>query len=121
MELIFLTCSVAKGVSKFKKINELRNKETDRLKFANNFLKKIGIKTKMTKNSFKIYGKPNLKLNKTYEIKNFDKDHRACMVSFIAALTLGGKWIVHDIDSIKTSFPNFIEVCKEVGIEIESI
>ena len=116
--IIFLICSVANGVSKFRKISELRNKETDRLKFANNFLKKIGIKTKMTKNSFKIYGKPNLKLNKTYEIKNFDKDHRACMVSFIAALTLGGKWIIHDIDSIKTSFPNFIKILKNLGAKI---
>ena len=116
--IIFLVCSVTNGVSKFRQIGELRNKETDRLKFANNFLKKIGIKTKMTKNSFKIYGEPNLKLNKTYEIKNFDKDHRACMVSFIAALALGGKWIIHDIDSIKTSFPNFIQLLKNLGAKI---
>ena len=116
--IIFLICSVANGISKFRKIGELRNKETDRLKFANNFLKKIGIKTKMTKSSFKIYGKPNLKLNKTYEIKNFDKDHRACMMSFIAALTLGGKWIIHDTDSIKTSFPNFIKILKNLGAKI---
>ena len=51
--------------------------------------------TKITKDSFKIYGNPNLKLNKTYKIKNFDKDHRACMLSFIAALTLGGNWIIN--------------------------
>ena len=116
--LIFLTCSVAKGVSKFKRINELRNKETDRLKFANNFLKKIGIKTKISKDSFTIYGNPNLKLNKTYKIENFDKDHRACMMSFIAALTLGGKWIIRDTDSIKTSFPNFISILKNIGAKI---
>ena len=116
--LIFLVSAVAKGISKFKKIGELRNKETDRLRFANNFLNKIGIETKVTKNSLKIYGNPNLKLCKTYEIKNFDKDHRACMVSFIAALTLGGRWIIHDIDSINTSFPNFINLLKNLGAKI---
>ena len=116
--LIFLTCSAAKGISKFKKISELRNKETDRLKFANNFLKKIGIKTKMTKDSLKIYGNPDLKLNKVYKIKNFDKDHRACMMSFITALTLGGNWIIHDIDSINTSFPDFISILKNIGAKI---
>ena len=63
--LIFLACASANGVSKFNKIGELRNKETDRLKFANNFLNKMGVKTKITNNSFKIYGNPNLKLNKT--------------------------------------------------------
>ncbi len=116
--LIFLVCSKANGVSKFNKIGELRNKETDRLKFANNFLNKIGIKTKIKKNSFMIYGNPNLKLNKTYKIENFDKDHRACMLSFVAALVLGGKWIIHDIDSINTSFPNFISLLRNLGAKI---
>ena len=116
--LIFLVCSLAKGVSKFKNIGELRNKETDRLKFANNFLKKIGIKTKINKDNLKIYGNPNLKLNKTYEIKNFDKDHRACMVSIIAALVLGGKWKINDVDSINTSFPKFISILKKIGAKI---
>ena len=116
--LIFLTCSVANGVSKFRNIEELRNKETDRLEFASKFFRKIGIKTKISKDSFKIYGNPNLRLNKTYEIKNFDKDHRACMLSFIAALAFGGKWIIHDIDSVKTSFPNFISLLKYLGAKI---
>ena len=116
--IVFLICSVANGVSKFRKIDELRNKETDRLKFAINFLKKIGIKTKVNKNAFKIFGNPNIKLNNTYEIKNFDKDHRACMMSIIAALTLGGKWIIHDTDSIKTSFPNFLKILKNLGAKI---
>tara|TARA_B100001741_G_scaffold251204_1_gene213009 strand:+ start:54 stop:1379 length:1326 start_codon:yes stop_codon:yes gene_type:complete len=116
--LIFLVCATANGVSKFNNIGELRNKETDRLKFANKFLKKLGIKTKVTKNSFKIYGNPNLKLDKTYKIEKFDKDHRACMLSFIAALALGGKWIIYDIDSINTSFPNFISLLKNLGAKI---
>ncbi len=116
--LIFLVCAVANGISKFKKIGELRNKETDRLKFANDFLNKIGIKTEVTKDSFKIYGNPDLKLNKTYKIKNFDKDHRACMLSFITALTFGGKWVINDIDSINTSFPNFISLLKNLGAKI---
>mgnify|MGYP001235840993 CR=1 FL=1 len=116
--LIFLVASKAKGISKFKKIEELRYKETDRLMFGNNLLNKIGIKTKLTRDSLEIYGNPNLNLKNTYEIKKFDKDHRACMVSFIAALTLGGKWKIHDIDSIKTSFPNFITLLKQMGAKI---
>ena len=119
--LIFLVCAKANGVSKFNDIGELRNKETDRLKFANKFLNKIGIKTEVTNNSFKIYGNPKLKLSETYKIEKFDKDHRACMLSFIAALSLGGKWIIHDIDSINTSFPNFISLLKNLGAKINWI
>ena len=116
--LIFLVCAKANGISTFKKIEELRQKETDRLKFGNNFLNKIGIKTKLTHDSIKIYGNPNLKLNKTYKINKFDKDHRACMTSIVAALTLGGKWKINDIDSINTSFPNFIKILKTLGAKI---
>jgi len=37
----------------------------------------------------------------------------------ITALTLGGKkWTIHDIDSINTSFPNFISLLKNLGAKI---
>ena len=34
------------------------------------------------------------------------------MTSVIAALSFGGKWEIHDRDSIKTSFPNFLKIIK---------
>ena len=73
----------------------------------------IGIKTKLTNNSIKIHGNPNIKLNKNYEIKNYLKDHRIMAMSTIAALTLGGKWKIHDPQSINTSFPSFLRILKK--------
>ena len=35
------------------------------------------------------------------------------MTSVIAALSFGGKWKIHDKDSIKTSFPNFLKIIKK--------
>ena len=67
-------------------------------------------KTITTNNSIKIYGNPNLKIDKKIIIKNYLKDHRVFMTSVIAALTFGGKWVIHDKDSIKTSFPSFIKM-----------
>ena len=69
----------------------------------------IGIKTITTKDSIKIYGNPNLKPKKEIVIKNFLKDHRVFMTSVVAALSFGGRWIIHDKDSIKTSFPTFLK------------
>jgi 3-phosphoshikimate 1-carboxyvinyltransferase len=46
-----------------------------------------------TKDSIKIYGNPNLKINKKIIIKNYLKDHRVFMTSVIAALAFGGEWI----------------------------
>ena len=107
--VIFLVAAKAKGVSYFKKLNELNQKESPRLKWGEYILNKMGVKTISTNNSLKIYGNPKLKINKKIIIKNYLKDHRVFMTSVIAALAYGGKWEIHDKDSIKTSFPSFLE------------
>jgi len=117
--LIFLMCSKAKGISSFNKIGELRHKESDRLKVCSKFLKKIGIKVDEKGDSLKIYGNPNLTLEKKYIINNFMKDHRIFMMSCVAALSLGGEWKINDKESIKTSFPNFIWTLKKLGAKIK--
>ena len=70
----------------------------------------MGIKTITTDNSIKIFGNPNLEINKKIVIKDFLKDHRVFMTSVIAGLTFGGTWNIHDKDSIKTSFPTFLNL-----------
>jgi 3-phosphoshikimate 1-carboxyvinyltransferase len=107
---IFLVAAKASGVSYFKDIGELNQKESPRLKWGAKILNKIGIKTITTDNSIKIFGDPKLKINKKIVIKNYLKDHRVFMTSVIAASVFGGTWNIHDKDSIKTSFPNFLDI-----------
>jgi len=108
--IIFLVAAKAKGVSCFKGLAELNQKESPRLKWGSKILNLIGIKTILTNNTIKIFGNPNLKINKKIVIKNYLKDHRVFMTSVIAGLTFGGKWTIHDKDSIKTSFPSFLKI-----------
>ena len=108
--IIFLVAAKAKGISYFKDLAELNQKESPRLKWAKTILTKIGIKTITTKDSIKIHGNPNLSIKKKILIKGFLKDHRVFMTSVIAALSFGGEWKIHDKDSIKTSFPSFLEI-----------
>ena len=115
LPLIFLVCAKAKGTSFFQNLDELRHKESDRLTLSSKFLKKIGIKNQVNKNSIMIKGNPNLSLSKDFTIKNFMKDHRIFMLSCIAAFTLGGKWKIYDKDSINTSFPKFLSTLKKLG------
>ena len=116
--IIFIAAAKAEGVSYFKNLSELNQKESPRLKIASKILNMIGVKTKSTSHSIKIFGNPNLNLKKNYKIKNFLKDHRVFMMSTIAALTLGGNWTIHDPDSIKTSFPSFLKTVKKIGATI---
>ena len=108
--IIFLVAAKANGISYFKGLNELNKKESPRLKLGSDILNKMGVKTVTSNNSIKIFGNPNLKINKKIVIKNFLKDHRIFMTSIIAALVFGGYWTIHDRDSIKTSFPSFLNI-----------
>ena len=114
--VIFLVAAKAKGISYFKNLSELNQKESPRLKWAEKILCKLGVKTITTNDSIKIYGNPNLILdsNKKIIIKNYLKDHRVFMTSLVAALTFGGNWAIHDKDSINTSFPNFLKIIKNL-------
>ncbi len=116
--IIFLVAAKAKGVSNFNNLSELNKKESPRLDIALKFLKMIGIKFLRNKDNIKIYGNPNLNLKGTYKVKNFRKDHRVFMMACIAALSFGGNWKINDVDSIKTSFPNFLEKIKTLGAKI---
>jgi len=114
--VIFLVAAKAKGVSSFSDLSELNQKESPRLIWAEKILNKIGVKTLSTQNSIKIFGNPNLNLDirKKIVIKNYLKDHRVFMTSVIAGLTFGGNWKIHDKDSIKTSFPNFLKIISKL-------
>ena len=116
--IIFLVAAKAKGISKFKDLGEMNKKESKRLDLAIKFLKLIGIKVERYQNDVQIHGKPDLILSKSYEMKNFLKDHRIFFLSCITALTLGGKWKIHDKDSINTSFPDFLKILKKLGANL---
>ena len=116
--LIFLVAAKAKGISTFKNLSELNQKESPRLLWGSKILSMMGVKNIVTKNSLKIYGNPNLKLKKKIIIKKFLKDHRIFMGCTIAALTFGGNWLIHDKNSIKTSFPSFLKKIRYLGAKI---
>ena len=116
--LIFLVAAKAKGVSYFKNLSELNEKESPRLKWGSKILNKMGVKNTLTNKSIKIYGNPNLEIKKKIIIKNFLKDHRVFMTSVIAALIFGGHWSIADKEAINTSFPSFLKKIKYLGAKI---
>ena len=82
---------------------------------ASKILRKIGVKVKLGHGSIKIFGNPKLEVKKKILINNYFKDHRIFMTSVIAALCFGGKWVIHDVDSHKSSFPSFMNLLKKIG------
>ena len=64
--VIFLIAAKAEGISFFKNLNELNQKESPRLEWAQKILNKMGIKTITNKNSIKIFGNPRLEIKHRY-------------------------------------------------------
>ena len=117
---LFYICSRSKGVSYFKGLQELQQKESKRLTISAQILNQIGIKTKTTKDSIKIWGNQNLniKANKTYNI-NSRWDHRVAATYTIAALTSGSHFKISNGECIATSFPSFFKIIKSLGAKIK--
>ena len=113
--VIFLVAAKAKGVSYFRNLSELNQKESPRLIWGSKILNMMGIKTDLTKDSIKIYGQPDLEIAKPITVKNYLKDHRVFMMSTVAALTCGGHWTISNKDSINTSFPSFLKIVKDIN------
>ena len=112
--LIFLVAAKANGMSVFKNLDELNQKESPRLKWGAKILSYMDIKHEVGNGSIKIYGNPDTKINKKIIIKKYLKDHRVFMTSIIASLVFGGKWQIHDSNSVKTSFPSFLKILKQI-------
>ena len=117
--IIFLAAAKAKGISNFKNLGELNKKESPRLKLGSKLLNKLGVKTKLTKNSIKIFGNPDINFKRNVNVKNYFKDHRIFMTSVVAAYTFGGKWKINDADSYKSSFPSFLNIIKKLGYKFK--
>ena len=117
--IIFLVAAKAKGISYFKNLSELNQKESPRLKIATRILKLMNVKVKANENSIIIFGNPKLNLKKKIIINNYLKDHRIMMMSVISALSFGGVWKIYDPDSVKTSFPSFLGIIKKLGANIK--
>lgn len=116
--LLFIVSSLIKGKSKWNGISELRTKETDRIKMMEKGLNQIGIRTKSTKDSLKIFGNPKIQIRNTLKIFS-KKDHRIAMAFFCLGQLLDGKILIYDFETVDTSFPKFLITMKKIGAKYE--
>ena len=117
--ILFCIAALTKGVSIFKGIEDLANKESNRIKEMQKILKQIGVKSIFSKNKLKIFGNDLIKIrNKKVKIPNLG-DHRICMSSTILSLITGIKTKINNFETVKTSSPNFLRTIKSLGAKFE--
>jgi len=115
LPILFIIAALTKGVSKFKNIGDLKNKESNRLLESKKILLQAGIKCKITKDSMTIYGKDKIFNQNKLILTNTKGDHRICMSAVIFSLLTGIKGEIKNFETVDTSFPGFIPVIKSLG------
>ena len=98
--ILFVLAALTKGISKFRGISDLANKESNRIIEMKKILDQINIKSKLDKDGFKIYGQGLIDAsNKKISVPNLG-DHRICMSSFILALLTGAKTKINNFETV---------------------
>jgi len=112
--ILMVAACFANGRTFFEGVEELRVKETDRIRSMSENLKKMGANIEV----FKISKSENIIVRGTKglygnQVRSFG-DHRTAMSMVVAGLSAAGKTVIDDITCIKKSFPGFLHTLKTV-------
>ena len=109
----------AEGETIMTGIEDLRNKESDRIKEMVKNLKRFGFSVNSTENSISIIG--NKKVNPKKEIVIDSKfDHRIAMSFLCLGLFMENGVKVKNAETISTSFPDFYNIMKSIGANFKN-
>ena len=117
--ILFIISALTKGTSIFKNVGGLKNKESDRVKEMQKVLGQVGIRTLLSKNELRIFGKGMINgNNKKIIIPNLG-DHRIAMSAFVLASLTGAKAKIKNFETVFTSSPSFLKIMKILGAKFE--
>ena len=94
----------AQGTTIIKDAQDLRNKESDRIKLTVSELKKLGADIEETQDGMIINGKTELKGG--VEVDSY-KDHRLAMSLYVAGLVCQKEILINEFEWVNISFPEF--------------
>ena len=111
---LFIAAACAKGTTVLRGAEELRVKESDRIQVMADGLKTLGVKADPTPDGIIIEGGPMG--SGTIESHG---DHRIAMSFAVAALRSQGDIQIRNCANVATSFPNFVELSRKVGMKLD--
>ena len=117
--ILFIIASLIKGISIFKGIGDLANKESNRIVEMQKVLKQVGVKSIASKNEIKIYGLNDIDANRKISVPNLG-DHRICMSTFVLAVLTGVKTKITNFETVFSSSPSFLKIMKSLGAKFET-
>ncbi len=117
--ILFIISALTKGTSIFKNVGGLKNKESDRVKEMQKVLRQVGIKTLLSKDELKIFGRGMIDgSNKKIIVPNLG-DHRIAMSGFVLASLIGAQAQIKNFETVFTSSPSFLKIMMSLGAKFE--
>lgn len=113
---LFIAAACAEGETVLTGAEELRVKESDRIQVMADGLTTLGIDARPTDDGIVIHGG----VIGSGEVDSHG-DHRIAMSFAVAALQAGGSIQINDCANVATSFPGFVELATQAGLNIEEI
>lgn len=113
--VLFIAAVCAEGETVLTGAEELRVKESDRIQVMADGLAQLGVKTTVTPDGIVIQGGQAMQAGTV----NSHGDHRIAMAFSVASLRSEGEILITDCANVATSFPNFVDLAKTVGIRIQ--
>ncbi len=107
-----LAAACAQGRTKVSGADELRVKESDRIKVIAGEFSKLGIEIEEKEDGFIINGNPEKDLIGA-DVESFG-DHRIAMTLAVASLIAKGEMRIKNSECVNISFPDFFEVLKSI-------
>ena len=117
--ILFVVAALTKGISTFKGISDLANKESSRAHEMKKILKQIGIRCELSADEMKIFGKGMIDAsNKKISVGNLG-DHRIAMCTFILAILTNANTTIKNFETVFSSSPSFLKIMKSLGAKFE--
>ena len=112
--ILSIAAACARGITTLHGAEELRVKESDRIRSIVSGLSELGISVEERPDGYAVTGGEIL----PGEVNSLS-DHRIAMAFAIAGLVVSGSICIHDTVNVRTSFPEFVELASSMGMPIQ--
>lgn len=113
--VLFVAAACAEGQTIVTGAHELRVKESDRIQVMADGLQTLGVDATATDDGMIING-GRIQSGRV----NSHDDHRIAMAFSVASLRAEGEIIIDDCDNVNTSFPTFVQLANQVGLQLKT-
>lgn len=115
--ILCVAASGADGKSVFRDIDELRKKESDRVRSTMAMLHAFGVEAELDAEALCVHGPAALRAATV----DSHGDHRIAMAAAVLALEAPGESTILGVECVSTSFPTFVDSFRALGATVTEI